>query len=170
MNEEVWKTIPDFPNYEISNFGQIYNIKKDKMMRTSRTSFGHVKITLTSEWDGQRYTRSVAQMVAEAFVEPPNLLSDHVVVLDGNFSNLTAENLVWRPRWYAWLYTHQLKTQQPIHYRNLPVINLMTGDEYKSIVDAGMTEGLLFADIWRSTYTSAQIFPYGAIFEVLDRV
>ncbi|MET0786723.1 MAG: NUMOD4 domain-containing protein [Paenisporosarcina sp.] len=168
--EEEWRTIPEFTNYQISNFGNIYNIKYDMYMRTSVNNFGHVKITLKSHRTGQRYTRSVAQMVAEAFVEPPNLLCDAVVVLDGDFTNVRAENLVWRPTWFSWRYTHQLKWPQPLHYRNLPVINLQTGVEYNSIIEAGMNEGLLFADIWRSTYTGAPIFPYKAVFKVLQRV
>lgn len=165
--EEVWKTISEFPNYEVSNLGLIYNKKRGTIMRTSRTNFGHIKITLLSQWDGYRYTRSVAQIVAEAFVEPPTPLCDQVVVLDGNFANVAAENLVWRPAGYAWKYSHQLNTPQPLHYKNLPVVNIVTGDVYDSIIEAGMTEGLLFEEIWRSTYTGVGIFPYRAIFEVL---
>lgn len=138
-------------------------------MRTSKTNFGHTKITLT-DYDGQRYTRSVALLVAQAFVTRPNYLSDYLVVLDGDFSNVEASNLAWRPRGFAWNYTHQLKIPQPNHYRNLPVRNIITGSEYNSIIEAGIAEGLLFEDIEMSTYKRNEVYPHGSIFEVIKRV
>lgn len=165
--EEEWKDIPEFTNYLISNLGRIYNVRRDVFMATSLTPFGHVKITLKSEWDGFRYTRSVAQMVAEAFVEPPEPLCDHVAILDGDFTNVAAYNLVWRPYWFVYKYTRQLKVQQPLHFKNLPVCNVETGVVYDSIVEAGMLEGLLFEDIWRSTYTGAALYPDGSVFEIV---
>jgi hypothetical protein len=170
MIEEVWKIIPEFSNYQISNLGRIYNIKYDHVMRTSLTNFGHVKISLKSDWSNERFTRSVAQIVAEAFLEPPNWKCDQVIILDGDFSNVAASNLAWRPRWYTWKYTRQLKKTQPIYYRNLAVHNITNNIYYDSIVEAGMTEGLLFEDIWRSTYTGAYLFPNGSRFEVIERV
>ena len=87
MNKERWKEIPEFPNYEISSLGQVYNKKSDLIMRTSSTRHGNTKITLTDNY-GTRYTRSVAQIVAEAFVEPPKSFCDQVVALDGNLGNV----------------------------------------------------------------------------------
>lgn len=170
MSEEQWATIPEFTSYDISNFGRIYNHMNRRFMKTSDTGFGHVKITLKSDWSSDRYTRSVAQLVAEAFVMPPNILCDQVMALDGNHHNVEAENLVWRPRWFVWKYSRQLKEMQPIYYQNLAVMNTVTGITYNSIVDAGMTEGLLFADIWRSTYKGNPVFPHGSVFEVVERV
>lgn len=170
MGHEVWKVIDEFPDYQISNLGRVYNIRADHFMRTSVNNHGHVKISLKEQYQSIRHTRSVAGLVAEAFVDPPNDLCDAVIILDGNFENLRASNLEWRPRWYAWKYTRQLKAWQPIYYRNLPVKNITTENLYNSIVEAGMREGLLFEDIWRSTYTRANIFPYGHVFEVIERV
>ncbi len=170
MSEEVWRVIPEFPNYQISNFGRVWNIKLEHIMRTSLTNHGHVKITLKSEWSSERHTRSVAQMVAEAFVEAPNWRCDTIIILDGDFSNIVATNLAWRPRWFSWKYTRQLKTSIHKYYQNLPVHNITNDIYYESIVDVGITEGLLFDDIWRSTYTKAALFPQGFVFEIVERV
>jgi len=164
---EQWKIIPDFPNYEISSFGRIYNRKHDLMMSSNPNNFGHIKISLLSGEDRCRYTRSVALMVAEAFVPVPNSESDSLVVLDGNFENVAAYNLAWRPKSFAWRYTRQLKEEQPIHYLNLSVVNVLENVEFESIVQAGIAEGLLFDDIWRSTYTKEPVYPTGSIFEVI---
>lgn len=165
--EEEWVDIPEFRNYRISSFGRVYSITRDIIMRTSFTPFGHMKVNLMSEWDNKQYTRGVAQLVAEVFVPQPNVLCDHVMILDGDFTNVAAHNLAWRPQWFVWKYTRQLKTLQPLHYRNLPVLNVTTGEQYNNIIECGMTEGLLFEDIWRSTYSGAAIFPNGSIFEIV---
>lgn len=170
MEEEEWRTIPEFPTYSVSNLGNIFNTRDGHPMRNSRTQHGHVKITLVSEWDGARHTRSVAQLVAEAFVERPNVLCDQVVEMDGDLANVAASNLAWRPRWFAWKYARQVRTDQPMHYKNLPVVDLTTGVVYGSIVEAGIANGLLFKDIWESTYSRKPVFPYGSVFEVVERV
>lgn len=167
--QEHWKTIPDFPNYEVSNLGRIYNSKWRQMMVVGVTNHGHARITLTTD-AGFRFTRSATRIVAEAFVESPSFMCDNVIVLDGNFRNIEASNLAWRPAWFMWKYTRQLKTDQPRHYHNLAVQNLVTGVVYESIIDAGKTEGLLFEDIWESTYNGKQVFPYGHSFEIVERV
>lgn len=165
--EELWAEIEEFPNYHISDLGRIFNIHRESYMRPSFNPLGHLKITLKSPWDSSRHCRSVSRLVAEAFVESPDVGCDHVVLLDGNFSNVAAYNLVWRPRWLTWKYTHQLRTRQPTHYHNLPCINVVTGVMYNNIIEAGMTEGLVFEDIWRSTYTGIELYPYGSIFEIV---
>jgi hypothetical protein len=138
------------------------------MMSSSPNNFGNMKISLVSDEDHMRYTRSVALLVAEAFLEPPNPTCDSLVILDGDYTNVSAHNLAWRPRGFAWNYTRQLKEEQPHYYRNLPVRNLVYTVDYDSIIQAGMAEGLLFDDIWHSTYTGDPVYPTGSIFEVLQ--
>jgi hypothetical protein len=164
---EHWKTIPGFSSYEVNQFGEIYRRDRDLLMKFSHTLAGHVKVSLICDYDGARYTKGVAQIVAEAFVMRPTPLCTQVVMLDGNLDNIAAENLIWRPPSFAWLYVHQLKTLQPVHYKNLKIRNVDTGVVYNSVIEAGMTEGLLFDDIWRSTYSGARIFPFGMEYEVV---
>lgn len=170
MIQERWEVIPEFPSYQVSSFGRIYNTNQEIFMRISRTPFGHNKISLVSERTGQRSDRSVAKLVAEAFVEPYSSQCDSVIMLDGNRDNLHSDNLMWRPRWFAWQYARQLKKDHPIYFRNLAVRNVTTGQIYNNIIAAGMAEGLIFADIWKSTYTGDSLFPHGASFEVIERV
>lgn len=169
MTEEQWRTIPEFPKYEISSKGEIYNSHRRIFMRTSSNNFRDIKITLT-DYDGSRHTRSVALLVAQAFVNQPNYLCDCLVRLDGDMANVDARNLAWRPRWFAWKYSRQLRVPQPTRYHNLPVFNITEGIEYESVVEAGMIEGLLFENIWVSTYRGSETYPYGNIFEIIKRV
>lgn len=167
--EEEWRLIPEFPDYEISNFGVIYNRRTQAEMRTSLNNFGHPKIGLVDE-EKVRYTRSVALLVAQVFVIAPSILCDTVIHLDGDPQNVRADNLAWRPSGFAWRYRRQLHKRQPLHYQNLKIIDLMTGEIWPSVIELGMAEGLLFDDIWRSTYMGTEVYPHRHIYEVDDRV
>lgn len=166
--EQRWVEIPEFPDYEVSDWGLIFNLRRRTVMSPTRNNHGHMRISLVN--DRGRFTRSVARLVAEAFVEPPEPLCDHIVILDGNLTNIAAENLVWRPAGFAWEYARQLKVDQPMHYKNLEVTNVNTGAAYPSIVHAGMAEGLRFADVWRSTYSHALIYPNHHRFKITEGV
>ena len=184
--EEEWRAILEFPNFSVSNLGRIYNNETETFLSGSPNNYGHLRVAFpTEEFEAQydsdgrflkmrrvRATRSLAVLVAQAFVEAPSVICDHVILLDGNLSNVVAHNLAWRPSRFAWLYTHQLKEldSQPFYFKNLEVTNLQRNIAYESIVEAGMMEGLLFEDIWTSTYAGTRVFPYGHVFEVTEQV
>lgn len=166
MFEETWENIFDFPDYMISNYGCVYNRRTNREMSISKTNHGHLKVALVNETG--RHTLSVARLVAESFVKAPNPMCDSTIVLNGDMSDIKANNLAWRPQWFAWKYTRQLKTQKLIYYVNLPVQNLYDGKIYSCVVDAGVSEGLLFADIWRSTHSNNQVYPTTNIYRVIQ--
>ena len=166
---EEWEDIDFFSRYQISSKGRVLNVATNSLMRTSLNNFGHPKISLLDD-RGQRHTRSVAMLVAEAFVEPPNTLCDRIIWLNGDLSDVRAENLVWRPRWFCWKYSRQLKLEAPHYCRNLRVVNLNTDREYENIVEAAMSEGLLYEQIWHSTYSGKPVFPHGSIWAINERV
>lgn len=169
MATEFWRKIPGFPNYSISNIGRVRDDYQNRLVAVSRQQDGHLKISMWSE-DGCRYTRSVALMVAEAFVECPDELSDHVILLDGKFNNVAATNMAWRPRWFAWKYTRQLQGRIVIPYQNLAVYNCTNRRRYPSIVACGKREGLLFEDIWSSVNTGRSVYPQHYVFRITQRV
>ena len=162
--EHLTEEIPEFPFYTVSNDGIVWNTRYGQPQAHSYTQHGDPKVTLTN-YDG-RATLSVRVLVAEAFVPRPDDLSDTVILLNNDRTDLRAENLAWRPRWFAWNYAHQFKKDFPPHYHNIPVVNLETGQEYPSIIICGMLEGLLFDDIWRSTNTGDRIYPSGTNYAV----
>lgn len=165
MEEVEWRPIEGYSDYSVSNIGTVYNERFDCPMALSKTTQGLVKVALTNKWG--RRTFSLAPIVAYAFVESSGPLSDQVVILNGVQDDLRASNLVWRPKWFNWKYVRQLKIRQPRHYHNLPVINRRTGVVYENIIEAGKAEGLLFEDIWRSTYSEMAVYPNRDIFDVV---
>lgn len=165
-HEELWEEIPGFSNYLISSLGQIFNRRTGNVMVPSQNNHGHTKISLVTD-KGTRHTKSVALLVAEAFVEKPNLFCDQVVILNGDLTHVASYNLVWRPRWFAWKYSTQLKSYPPQHYSSARVKNINSGVNYPDILTAAQTEGLLYDDIWRSTYSGSAVYPYNHRFEIV---
>lgn len=95
MADEIWKEIPDYPNYTISNYGRLKNIKFDKMKAPCNDKDGY-KITLLYN-EGKRKNIRFHQLVANAFIPNPNNLPeiDHI---DNDKSNNRADNLRWATR------------------------------------------------------------------------
>ena len=168
MSNEVWRQIRGFPAYSVSSLGRLCYNKTGRIMATSKTSFGHVKISI-NDVQRRRRTMSVALLVAKEFVEPPDELSDNVVLLDGDLQNVAADNLALRPRWFAWKYTRQLRIDNP-SFRLIPIYNVYLERYYPSIFDCGTEHGLLFSDILRSANVGTGVYPYGWKFEFPENV
>jgi hypothetical protein len=174
MNQEFiedWKTIEEFPNYDISNYGNIANNFNEVLLEVSKTKQGALKVGLVK--DGKQYTRSVKVLVAEAFVKGQTDIFDTPILLDGNQSNCSAWNIEWRPRWHAWNYAYQFNDIKEFYYMG-PVLELDSDGiilrAYKHIVDAAVDNGVLFSDVWKSIHTKRETFPTGQIFTLADKV
>lgn len=168
MTEELWEPITGFRTYSVSNLGNVKNNQTKRLLSTSLNNYGQVKISLWSDETGQRHTKLVCTLVAEAFVyDRPDPRCNTPVILDNKLTNVRADNIVWRPRWFAWKYLHQFKT--PIHryYYTVPILNIQEDVMYESVVQCGKTEGLIFDDIWESTYKAIEVYPHLSVYQVV---
>lgn len=163
MSEE-WRTIEDFPNYMVSDQGQIANRDSGRVVKLSRTRGGLMKVGLVRE--GRQMQRGVALIVASAFVEGKDDIFNTPIHLDGIPSNNAADNLVWRPRWFAWKFFRQF--EEGVVQQNKKVRDPATGRVYRTMMEAAKAHGLLVHDIWMSVYTGTTTFPTGQTF-VLER-
>lgn len=161
--EEVWTVISGFPEYKISSYGQIINLDNGKAIRHSHTAQGARKVGLSL--GGVQYTRSVKVLVAEAFVSGRSEDFDTPIQLDGNQDNVWANNLMWRPRWFAWKYARQFHNIDDFRDRGR-ILDIESGEVYHDIVELVTTQGLLLTDVWRSIRSKKPIFPTGQVFEV----
>lgn len=93
-NKEIWKPIENY-NYEISNFGNVRNIKTKKYLK-KYIHQGREYISFRIK-DGEKKRFNVARLVCIAFHENP-LNKPEVNHIDGNKSNNNAENLEWVTR------------------------------------------------------------------------
>ena len=90
--EEQYKIINGFSNYEISNFGNVRNIKTGLILKQSNIK-GYKKINLVND-NGEGITHRVHRLIAEYFIPNPNNkpIIDHI---DNNKSNNNVNNLRW---------------------------------------------------------------------------
>lgn len=172
--DEVWRTIREFPDYEVSSYGRVAHKEQDVLMRVSHTLQGGLKVGLTE--DGKQYTRSIRRLVADAFVDGKDQHFNTPIILDGDQNNCSAQNLAWRPRWFAWHYTNQFKDIPDI-YRQGPIVEVDPSGEilevYLDTYEVGITFGLLFYEVWRclnTPYDKPRVFPTGQIFDWPNKV
>ena len=99
FEEEKYVFISGFDNkYQISNRGEVkslWNADSPKILST-RNNKGWPKVDLIGYQDEIRISlrRSVAFLVAEAFIENPNGFKC-IKFKDGDFENLNVENIEW---------------------------------------------------------------------------
>lgn len=155
----------------ISNLGNVYNTATNQLMAMSSTIQGDYKVTLVNS--DKRVTRSVRVLVAEAFVPKPYIdggaesqyLCDTVIVKDGVKHHVSADNLAWRPHWFAHKYARQFQSVYPDHFYNRKVRNIDKDVVYSSVLECGTKEGLLFDDIVRSCAAGDWVYPTGHCYE-----
>lgn len=90
---ETWKSIDDFPKYQVSDQGRIKNIQSGRIFIGSRDAFGYMHVRLINPYGG--YTlKKVHRLVAEAFLPNPEgkPIIDHI---DGDKTRNMLDNLRW---------------------------------------------------------------------------
>lgn len=167
---EQWLDIEEFPIYAVSTFGNIVNLKTDMMRSSSMTAQGLAKMTLVR--DGRYYTRSVAVLVANAFLPRDELylrneaIFDTPINLDGDRMNCRVDNLMWRPRWFAIRY-HQQFFDTEFRHAN-PTLELIdTGEVFDNLMDPCMKYGLLYRDVITSFMNHTHVLPTGQKFNLI---
>ena len=87
---EIYKIIKKFENYEISNFGNVKNIKTGRILKPVINSNGYLQVILSK--DKKKYTHYVHRLLAQNFIPNPNnkLCIDHINndKLDNSLTNL----------------------------------------------------------------------------------
>jgi hypothetical protein len=112
LENEIWKDIDYYDNlYKVSNLGRIKSINKiknspkkfeyyfsntypDKIIKQRKNKNGQVIVTLSK--DGFKSTKLVSRIVAKAFIDNPEKLSDvdHIIE-NGDKTNNSVSNLQW---------------------------------------------------------------------------
>ena len=145
-----WRVIEEFPNYEVSDEGQIRN-KKGHILRPAINQYGYLIYPFSKE--GKKHTCMIHRIVATTFIPNPNNLPQ-VNHKDENKVNNCVDNLEWCDCKYNANYG--TKTQRMIKNRDgitkcKPVLQFdLKGNliaEYPSIQEASRQLGVSHSNI-----------------------
>lgn len=156
---ELWEPIPEFWGYSISNHGRVRNDNTGRILAIMRNPLGVCYVGMNK--GKKQYRRSLGLLVCRAFVSRPDVDRrnefNQPIHLDGDQTNNFADNLMWRPHWFAVRYAIQHK-RGPSRDAN-PVVDLATMDYYERPWDACLKFGLIELDLIQSCLNRTYVFP-----------
>ena len=91
---EIWKPVPDFPNYHVSDHGTVMNVQTNKLLRLT-DKCGYLRIGFKNKM--MKKSWYIHRLVASVFIENPENKSD-VNHKDKNKQNNHVSNLEWNTR------------------------------------------------------------------------
>lgn len=155
-----------FPDYAISNRGEVRNENTGRIMLQSSNQSGAYKVGMIQADIGRQVTLSVAPIVAHAFLTPPlHERFNTPINVNGVRSDNRAENLMWRPRWFAIKYHKQFLND--LRGFSVPIFEINTREEFPTSWEAAIKYGLLDREIAIATLNRTYVFPTGQEFRVL---
>jgi len=161
---EEFRVISEFRMYAVSNHGRVMNLHRDTEMVLSHNATGELTVGLWQ--DGRQHRRAVRGLVAREFVQGKTEIFNTPIILDGDRDNLHADNIVWRPRWFAWKYMQQFNREESWWYAG-PVLNIMTEIVHENIIEAAIATGSLATDVRESLMNHTRVFPIGGEFKFI---
>lgn len=162
---EQWRTIENFPDYSVSNLGNVRTDKTGRILRLNENQFGLLQVGMMR--DGTQFHRSVPLLVAKAFLPEPPEPFDTPINLNGDRHNNQVDNLAWRPRWFAIRYNQQFRYP----YRNSimsPIIDLKTRELSDNSLECAKKYGLLEEDLVFSILNRTYVWPTYQEFGILE--
>lgn len=162
---EVWKPIDLFPEYSVSNYGQIRSDKSGRYLALNLNQYGVLQVGLMRE--RVQHHRSVTLLVARAHLPPVGGPFDTPINRDGNRLNNRVDNLLWRPRWFAIRFNQQFRWpyENPILS---PIIDLKSGEVSDNSLECAKRYGLLEKDVVLSIMNRTYTWPTYQEFGILE--
>lgn len=93
IESKEWKSLELYPNYLISIYGDIYSLKKRKMLKKKINNNGYQSVCLFDKY-GKEKTVLVHRLVALTFIPNPQN-KPQINHKDGNKLNNSVSNLEW---------------------------------------------------------------------------
>ncbi|MFJ5760721.1 NUMOD4 motif-containing HNH endonuclease [Neobacillus sp. NPDC093182] len=98
MEQEIWRNIPDYEDYQVSNFGNVLSFKNKKYqhglpLKVQENRAGYIKIIVWK--NGNQKTLKLHRIVCELFNGDAPEGKEQVNHIDGNKRNNDYTNLEW---------------------------------------------------------------------------
>jgi hypothetical protein len=149
-DEEIWRRIEEFPDYLISNYGQVVHVDRPNTPRSVAINHqGFPSLVLfKKEHPGSRYLRQVNKLVATTFVPQTVAKLNSVWHKDGDFLNCHADNLKWdlRARVMEW---NEMNRDGVPKFRTGRVMDNKTGRIYENAFELALHIGATESEVVR---------------------
>lgn len=161
---ESWGAIEGFRGYSVSDLGRVRNDDTGRILTILKNQSGNRYVGMTK--DGVQHRRSLPLLVAKTFVVNKQANFRSIIHRDINKGNNRADNLMWRPQWFAvkyWIQAHRGMIGSDI-----PVLEIKHHEMYQNTWEASLAFGLLETDLISSiinrtfTWPTFQEFRYVA--------
>jgi len=165
IDEDDWRPVEGFAGYSINHYGEVRRDDTGRLMIPRYNQYGVPYIGLMRDWE--QCIRSLPRMVAKAYLPPPSDIFNTPIQLDGNPANCRADNLMWRPRWYAVRYKRQFdeRYDYPI---DEPVRAINEKERFPNSFAAGCRYGLLEEEVVLSIHNRTPAWPTYQYFEMVS--
>jgi hypothetical protein len=158
-----WVLVEGFPKYSVNKLGQVRRDSFDRLVRPQMNQTGSVYVPLMRE--GVLKQRSLALIVAKAFLPEPTPPFDTPINLNGDRWDCRVENLMWRPRGFAIRYHQQFRDpyERPV---KAPLRARDHQEVFPDSLSAAKRYGLLERDVVLSMQYNTYAWPTYQIFEL----
>lgn len=162
---EEWAELPFFPGYSVSHLGRVRSNRIDRILNITVNQLGIPYVGLSER--GLHVKRAVAPLVAKAFLAVPEYPSfDTPINLDGDRLHCAADNLLWRPRWFAVSYHRQFLTDNI--WVSSPIEEVETEERFETSLAAAKKYGLLDREIMQAIRSEEHVWPTYQRFRILQ--
>ena len=140
---ENWKSIEGFSGYSVSDLGRARNDDTGRILSVLKNQYENRYVGLTR--DGIQCRKSLPLLVANTFVGHPQPNFRSIIHRDTNKENNRADNLLWRPQWFAVKYWNQARKGKI--GSDVPVLEKKHQELYPNTWEASLAFGLLEVDL-----------------------
>lgn len=110
--EKQWKAIQGLEGYKVSEYGEVFSLKTNKLLKPRHSKDGYVYYRLSDKSNGQKDINA-HRLVANLWIENPNNL-ETVNHKDGNKENNHYSNLEWMNRADQLQHAYDLGLKKPM--------------------------------------------------------
>lgn len=123
MTNEEWRSIKEFPNYQVSSFGRIKNCQSGKILKGSPQR-GYDRVFLKNKSIAK--TTKTHRLVAAAFLGEPS--DNKMTVNHKNFNTLDnrADNLEWMSLYDNIMHGKKAGRCQPVGIGSMAILSIYT--------------------------------------------
>lgn len=169
MKDSIWSKVEGCAKYLVSDQGVVNNLKTGRPL-TRQVNSGGIRYVVLLDDDDRRVSRSVAKLVAEAFLPThQNRYFTTVIHKDGLKENCQIDNLAWRSRPFAVRYHRQFHPPYSRKTFYQKILCVETGDVFCSISEAAIFGGVFEDELMNHCNNEEEdaCFPSGLTFRYI---